>query len=89
MEVVFDSIDRLGIIRDQGRRRTCLAFAATAANEYLHGLQESLCVEWLYYYALKFAGKIPNSGTRVTDVWAVLTKNGQPFEDYWRYSKIA
>lgn len=85
---MIDISDRFGKIRDQGKRRTCLAFAATAANEHLHGLHDSLCVEWLYYHALKILGKKPNSGTRVTDVSAVLKKNGQPFEDYWRYSRI-
>ena len=51
------------------------------------GLHESLCVEWLYYNALRIAGKRPHSLTWVTDLSAVLKKNGQPFEGCWRYSK--
>lgn len=65
METIVDLSQSLAKVRDQGERSTCLAFATTAAHEYLHGSHQSLCVEWLYYHALRIAGRKPDSGTKV------------------------
>ena len=41
-------------VRDQGENRpTCLAFATTAAHEYVRRLNYRLCVEFLYFKAKK------------------------------------
>lgn len=86
MEVIVDISHKLGKAGNQGKRRTCLAFAASDANQFLHGLQKSLSVEWLYYHALKIVQKIPDAGTRVIEISSALEKYGQPYEEKWRYS---
>lgn len=87
MEIIVDISHKSGKIRNQGNRRTCLAFAASSANEFLHGLRGLLCVEWLYYHALKIARMKPDAGTSVVEILSALEENGQPHEEKWRYSE--
>ena len=42
MDVEVDISDKFGEVNDQGRRLTCLAFAATAAHEYCQRLVQPL-----------------------------------------------
>ena len=85
MDVIIDFSDRMGLVRDQGTRGTCLVFATTAAHEHLHGVQQPLCIEWLYYFAIKIEKVALNSWTTVPSVLEALEVNGQPYEVVWRY----
>ena len=87
MEVFVDISHRFGKVRDQGNRRTCLAFATSSANEFLHGLRRALCVEWLYFHALRIARMKPDAGTSVVAILSALEENGQPYEEKWKYSR--
>lgn len=80
MEVLVDFSHKLGEARDQGRRGTCLVFAATAAHEHLHKLQDPLCIDWLYYYAVDIDNVPLGSWTTVGAIVLALKDYGQPYE---------
>lgn len=90
MNIEVDLSQRFREVGEQGDRLTCLAFATTSAHEYYQELSQSLCIEWLYYYAAIIGGELPGpgkigSGTRVSEVSLVLEQLGQPFEQVWPY----
>lgn len=73
-------------VRNQGRRPTCMSFAASDAHRHARKHPEYLCVEWLYYHVSKRAGTGPQAGTTIPDTRAVLNAIGQPEEPIWPYS---
>jgi len=77
----------LGDARDQGRRPTCLSFAASDAHRHRRRYPKLLSVEWLFYHVAKHAGTGANTGTTMPDTRAVLQALGQPEEAVWPYSK--
>lgn len=85
MDIEVDLSGKLGAARDQGLRPTCLAFAATAAHEVLHGRDGPLCPEWLYYHAVQRAGDPPDAGSRLGPTAMSLKEDGQPDEADWPY----
>lgn len=89
MDIIVDISDRICEVRDQGERDTCLVFAATVAHEILHRLSSSLCVEWLYFYAIKVAWLNLGDGTNIVGVSSALKQYGQPIEEVWRYEDIS
>lgn len=86
LEISIDMRRALGAVRDQGRRPTCLAFAASDAHRYTRRHSDWMCVEWLYYHAAQRAGTGPRSGTTMPDTQAILRGTGQPVEQVWPYS---
>lgn len=86
LEISTDMRAALGTVRDQGRRPTCLSFAASDAHRHARRHEDRLCVEWLYYHAAKRAGTGPRCGTTMPDTQAVLRGIGQPVEASWPYS---
>ena len=86
LQKLTDMREDLGLVRDQGRRPTCLSFAASDAHRYALGHTDWLCVEWLYFYAAKRAGTGPHCGTTMPDTQAILRGTGQPIEAAWPYS---
>lgn len=86
LSIMQDLRPVLGPVRDQGRRPTCLSFAASAAHEQARADLEPLCVEWLYYHAAKRAGTGPREGTTLPDTRHVLHEIGQPLEPVWPYN---
>jgi hypothetical protein len=85
LDILQDLRSVLGPVRDQGRRPTCLSFAASAAHEQARGDIDPLCVEWLFYHAAQRAGTGPGEGTTLTDTREVLREIGQPLEATWPY----
>lgn len=77
---------RLGAIRDQGLRPTCLAFAASAAHEATRGVSEYLSVEALHAFAKSRDGE-PGEGTTIDAVVAALEFDGQCRELDWPYGQ--
>lgn len=73
-------------VRHQGRRPTCLAFAASDVHRHARRHPEYLCVEWLYYHAAKQAGTGPHVGITIPDTRSVLRALGQPEEPIWPYN---
>lgn len=86
LDVLQDLRFALGPVRDQGRRPTCLSFAASAVHEQARGDLDPLCVEWLFYHAAQRAGTGPGEGTTMPDTRHVLQVLGQPLELIWPYS---
>ena len=75
-------------VRHQGRRPTCLAFAASDIHRHARQHPEDLCVEWLFYHVTKQARTGPHAGTTIPDTRTVLKAIGQPVEMIWPYSGI-
>lgn len=86
LDVLQDLRLVLGPVRDQGRRPTCLSFAASAAHEQARGDLDPLCVEWLFYHAAQRAGTGLRQGTTIPDTRHVLQVLGQPLDQFWPYS---
>ena len=85
MTIAADLRDRMEPVRDQGRRPTCLAFAASATHRAAHGHPSELCAEWLYYHATRRDGLRPDQGSTIEATCAVIPADGQPDEGFWPY----
>ena len=75
----------LAPVRDQGRRPTCLSFAASAAHEHARIGDAMLSVEWLFHHAAQRARTGPECGTTLPHTRRVLQELGQPDESVWPY----
>jgi hypothetical protein len=87
LHIMQDLRPVLGPVRDQGRRPTCLSFAASAAHERARGDLDPLCVEWLFYHAAQRANTGPDEGTTLPNTRQVLYDVGQPLEPIWPYNR--
>ena len=85
MTIAADLRDRMEPVRDQGRRPTCLAFAASAVHRAAHRHPSELCPEWLYYHATRRDGLRPDQGSTIEATCAVIPTEGQPDEAFWPY----
>lgn len=86
LRILRDLRPVLGAVRDQGRRPTCLSFAASAAHEHARNDPDQLCVEWLFFHTAQRAGTGPREGTTLPDTRGVLHDIGQPVEPAWPYN---
>jgi C1A family cysteine protease len=87
MTPIVDLRAKLLPARQQGRRHSCLAFAGSAVHEYRLSIQEHLCVEYLYYFAIMHTpGHNPNLGATMAAISSALVTQGQPVETAWPYS---
>lgn len=87
LSITTDLRSKLGPVKDQGRRPTCLAFASSAAHQHAQKHAEEFSVEWLYYHAVAQAGDGPNDGSQIPETRSVIAKPGQPLESEWPYLK--
>lgn len=70
-----------GLARNQGRRRTCVAFALSDLNRFHHDCTEALSAEHLYLSAAYHdASWKPHWGMRVSTGLDILRSTGQPTE---------
>ena len=69
---------RLGPVRDQGTRPTCLAHATTATHEHARGSTLALSPEYLHYFASD-AGSL-SDGVGFSSISQALLNPGQPAE---------
>lgn len=84
--LMVDLRSRLLPVGDQGRRGTCVAFAATAAHEYLRDEGIHLSVEFLHWSAKQRDGfGLSEEGTTLEAAVAALAEAGQPPEIMWPY----
>ena len=88
MTIAADLRDQLEAVRDQGRRPTCLAFAASAVHRAAHEHPRELCPEWLYYHAIRRDGLQPDQGSTIDATCAVIPADGQPDEVFWPYQGV-
>ena len=76
--ISLDFRPRLGPVRDQGARPTCLAQASTTAHEHVRGSNEPLSPEYLHYFASE--SKNSPEGVDFQNVSRALLDPGQPAE---------
>ena len=74
-----------GPVRDQGRRPTCLAFAASDAHAAVRPNWVPLSCEFAYFHALKRDGADPSRGATLGAMLAAIKEDGQPPEEVWAY----
>ncbi|RYG99516.1 C1 family peptidase [Neorhizobium sp. DAR64862/K0K3] len=85
INILADLREQLEPVRDQGRRPTCLSFAASAAHRSAHRHPTELSPEWLYYHATRRDGLRPDQGSTIEATRAVILNEGQPDEVFWPY----
>ena len=83
--VLKDLRAELGAARNQGARRTCLAFAASDAHAALRTGWSPLSCEFAFYHAQRPAGRPPDTGATLPAILATLRLDGQPEEGGWPY----
>lgn len=83
--MAFDIRGDLTSIKDQGKRNTCVAFAATAGHEYLKKNDLDLSEEFLYWGCKKYDGQLFDNGTSLNSAVYCLKNYGQPGEEHWPY----
>jgi Papain family cysteine protease len=84
---VVDLRHRFLPVRHQGRRSSCLAFAASTGHELLAAADEHFCVEYLFFHAVsRTHGKNPALGTTIAATAGALLEEGQPTETAWPYT---
>jgi len=76
-------------VRDQGKRSTCLACAASDAHMQTHSLREALSAEFLFYHAAQhMPGKDARQGITFQAAREALRTPGQPLEREWPYHAV-
>lgn len=74
-----------GPVRDQGRRPTCLVFAASSAHEHARNRTDALSPEALFAGAKKRDGLPTTMGTTVSAALGAAEEDGQCEEAAWPY----
>lgn len=85
IKTIVDLRSKFGTARDQDPRPTCLAFAASDAHAALRPGWMALSAEWAYYHAVKRDGGLPQDGSTLDSMLAVIKSDGQPIESEWPY----
>lgn len=76
---------QMEVARNQGRRPTCLAFAASVVHRAAHNHPAELSPEWLYYHATLRDGLRPDQGSTIEATRSIIVADGQPDEAFWPY----
>jgi len=85
--VDIDLSARVGPVRDQGRRPTCIAFAASDLHAAARtSVYDALSAEYLFYHARKRATQFdPTRGATLPQIRESVALDGQPLEHAWPY----
>jgi len=83
--VTVDLRPQFGPARDQGKRPTCLAFAASDAHAGLRGAWQALSTEFAFYQAQRRGGRKPSDGATLPAMLQAIREDGQPLETGWPY----
>src|SRR6266508_6475429 len=84
IEIEVDLRSKLGVIRDQGPRPTCLAHATTTAHENCRGSTTPLSPEYLHFFA---TGGV-SAGVSIERIAETLKRKGQPVEVDCPYLRV-
>lgn len=87
LAIAADIRSQFGPVRNQGHRLTCLAFSTSAAHEHAHKMKDQLCVEWLFYHAVRGSTARASDGISIAEACATVEQHGQPDEKHWPYAK--
>jgi Papain family cysteine protease len=74
-----------GPVRDQGKRPTCLAFAASDLHAALRGAWRPLSCEYLFYHAQQRSGRTARESATLKTILEAVRDQGQPIEARWPY----
>lgn len=74
-------------IKNQGRRETCLAFAATAVHEHRASDGLDLSEEYLHWACKRTDGLPMNEATTLVGLVAAIPRVGQCREELWTYDE--
>jgi hypothetical protein len=87
IQVHKDLRSKFGAARDQKRRPTCMAFAASDAHAVARGVAfDELSVEFAYYSTLKRSAVFdPSRGVAMENMLGAIDTIGQPLEGAWPY----
>lgn len=87
IDVRKDLRSTFGRARDQKRRPTCIAFAASDAHAFVRESPfQELSPEYAYYHAVKRKGIFsPDSGVTMGQMLDAIREDGQPLEAGWPY----
>lgn len=85
LNYVVDGRSRLGRVRDQGERPTCVAFASTAGNELVRPNNVDLSIEYLHW-GCNQRDPGPANGTTMESALATLLEEGQCPDSMWPYN---
>lgn len=85
LAVLRDIRHLFGTARDQGRRPTCLAFAASDFHAALRKGWTPLSCEFAFYHAQRRGGHSPHHGATLGNMLDALRQDGQPVEKEWPY----
>lgn len=87
MTVDIDLSARVGSVRDQGKRPTCIAFAASDLHAAVRTpVYDALSAEYLFYHARKRAAQFdPTRGATLPQIRESVAFDGQPLEHAWPY----
>lgn len=86
LSVTVDLRDRFGEIRNQGKRPTCMAFAASDAHSCARESTEPLSVEYAFYYAVRLKAQPDRTqGVGIRSMVRAISTDGQPLESGWPY----
>jgi hypothetical protein len=83
VQVQVDHRPKLGPVRDQGRRATCLAHATSVVHEVARGSCPPLSPEYLHWFSA-----LPGRGARVGSLADALRTRGQPHESDCPYGMV-
>lgn len=84
-EIDVDLRGLFGLVRDQGARPTCLAFAASDSHAGLRAGWDPLSCEFAFYHAQRRAGRSVAQGAVLSAMLDALRIDGQPDEAGWPY----
>ncbi len=83
--VVVDLRAQFGLSRDQGRRMTCMSFAASDAHAAARGDLTPLSSEYAHFHAIRRNAVDPESGVSLPLMAKTIELDGQPLESGWPY----
>jgi hypothetical protein len=86
IKVAVDLRHRLGPVRHQRKRPTCMAFAASDAHSFARGVPDALSAEYAFYHAVQ-RKPVPDrtKGVSYKVMTETIALDGQPLEAGWPY----
>lgn len=85
IKISYDLRELFGLVRDQGPRPTCLAFAASDAHAGARPGWDPLSCEFAFYQAQQRGKRPPSAGATLAHMLDALRFDGQPHETGWPY----
>ena len=82
----IDLIPQMTMIKNQGNRGTCVAFASVAVREFLAGSKPDLSEQYLYWWCDGHDPVPEEPGTTVEMGFTGLAQDGVCLESTWRYN---